>query len=601
LGAVQAIDSPYSPGPGKYPRFESKQAEPGLSYGKAKDFPLPKTILFSVTPDELLADAGEWSRRGFNAFFLTGAAGDWSSDIWATDGEPWTIGTSDKTFQKVRQGTEICRGLGCEVFLSVSFNHPFDWFDDTAWPKIEGNFRQFARFAKETGCTGLAIDIEYISPQYHFNWPGYNYHSYTRRDLVAKIRARMTRIGEALFDEFPRMVLLTLPEGALTLGSDIQRAWIEVAARRHAPGGVHLCTEYTYRRPNIRYMFGHTWLLNQVFSSMLSERGRHYWKEKCSIAEGLWPFGVDPDDYHGAAPSTEEFRQAYAASLMASRCYNWIYSHDARPFMIGRDPQKYAGQEEFLDVISKKEIVTDPKFVQLAKDLRALVLRDYSTDLGLSVVTSFAGPREEGEIGLMPSPIITQSPLADMQSMLRKMALRIHGGEEIDFPKELGVQTRWKLIGPFADSGGNGFAVDFPPEKELNLEGEYDGVEGKVKWIDYSGDPKVASVDLTKVFQPSEQVCAYALCYVQTAKPCEMQIRLGANDTCKLWVGGELAFENSAEGRIILDKDIIPWSLPAGTTPILLKVCNNKKDWGFIFRITDREGRPVRKTSFGLK
>src|SRR5689334_2556387 len=80
--------------------LESRQAEPGLAYGNAPaNFALPKTILFSVSPDEIIADAEEWQRHGINAFFLDDVARDWSSDIWSTDGEPWTIGASDKTFQ----------------------------------------------------------------------------------------------------------------------------------------------------------------------------------------------------------------------------------------------------------------------------------------------------------------------------------------------------------------------------------------------------------------------------------------------------------------------------------------------------------------------
>jgi hypothetical protein len=38
----------------------------------------------------------------------------------------------------------------------------------------------------------------------------------------------------------------------------------------------------------------------------------------------------------------------------------------------------------------------------------------------------------------------------------------------------------------------------------------------------------------------------------------------------------------------------------ASTTPVLLKVCNLKSDWGFIFRLTDAEGRPVRDLEFRL-
>ena len=107
-------------------------------------------------------------------------------------------------------------------------------------------------------------------------------------------------------------------------------------------------------------------------------------------------------------------------------------------------------------------------------------------------------------------------------------------------------------------------------------------------------------MDLAEVFQPSEQVCAYALCYAVTEKTQKAQMRGGGNDSWKLWVGGEPVFECPEDGRIILDREVVPVALPAGKTPILLKICNNRKDWGFIFRITDESGKPLEGLRFEL-
>ena len=604
LAAIAAdLDSPYRPAPGKYPRFDSKQAEPGIAYGQIPDFRLPKTLLYSVSPEELLADAEAWAKLGFQGFFLTGVAPEWSADVWSTDKEPWTIGESDKTFQIVRQANGRCRWLACDVFLTMSFSHTFEWFNDLAWQRIEDNFRQFAVFARDTGCTGVAIDVEYIYPQYHFDWEGYTYDSYSRKDLVEKIRARMTRVAAVMYDQFPQMVLLTLPEGSLALGGAIQSAWIEEAAQRKAPGGVHVCTEYTYRRPNIRYMFGHTWLCNRLYQMLLSERGKDYWIKKCSIAEGIWPFGIDADDYHGAEPSLDEFRQAFAASLMVSRKYNWIYSHNLRQFMMGRDAQGYAGTDKrdgFMGVIAARETATNPDYVRTTEPLRDMLLRDYAPELGLTLVPTFAGPREEIEVSLMPENIYAHTPVARLNQRLWDLGLRLNRGEVIDLAKELGTQTHWMLLGPFDNKDKQGYAAAYPPEKELDLASDYDGASSKIRWIEYRAAPRRASIDLTKVFHPTEQVCAYALCFVVSDQARDVQIRVGANDAWKLWVGGAPAYENPEEGRIILDRDIVPVNLPAGMTPILLKICNNRKDWGFIFRVTDADGMVINDLKFQI-
>ncbi len=604
IPCVSTAESPYAPGPGKYPRFDAKDAEPGVEYGVLEDFPLPKTILYSLGADELLADAEEWARSGFSAFFLTGIAGDWSSDVWAADGKPWTIGVSDTTFQTVKKANELCHKLDCDVFLTTAFSHEYDWFDDNAWPKIENNFRQNAIFARETGCTGIAVDIEYIHRQYHFNWPGYSYDGYTREDVVKAIQARMTGIIRAMYDEFPDMVFLTFPECGAGLGGLIHVAWIEEAARRKAPGGIHVCQEYTYRRPNLRYVFGHAWMNSLFYQKNLSERGKSYWREKCSISPGLWPFGEDPEDYHGAPPSIEEFRQGVAASLMIGRRYNWIYSHNARALMLGRNTESYPGGEncgEFMKILKERKVALNPAYAAAAKDLRRLELRDYSPELGVSVVVSLAGPREEGEFSLMPCEVINRSVLRDMQPQLWDISLRVLKGELVDFPKELGTNTKWMLLGPFDNAGKKGFDTAYPPESELKTDGEYDGVNGKIRWSEFTPtSPRNASVNLAGIFEPTEEVCAYALCYVHSPKAQHVQIRLGANDTSKLWVGGELVFKDTFEGRALLDKDVVELDLKAGATPILLKVCNNKLDWAFIFRITDQNGDPVPGLTYRL-
>ncbi|MDX9972020.1 MAG: hypothetical protein RBU21_03410 [FCB group bacterium] len=581
-------DSPYAPGPGLYPRFDAKQAQPGVEYGTLPDLPLPKTILYSVSPDELLADAEAWTQAGFGAFFITGVAPEWSSNVWAADNEPWTIGQSDATLQKVKQATAKCTQLGADTFLTMSFSHFFDWFDDAAWPQIENNFRQFAIFARESGCTGLAIDVEYIWPQYHFNWDGYSYDGYTRKDVVDTIRKRFTKVAEVMYDEFPQMVLMTFPEELTTLGSHVQTAWIEVAAKRNAPGGIHLCLEYTYRRPNIRYVFGQTWMNNHLIQTMLSEPAKAYWIERCSIAAGLWPFGADAEDYHGTEPTPEEFRQAFAASLMSGSKYNWIYSHNAREFMLGRESKEYtdtARRDAFRNTLAKRDVVTSSPYPEVAKALRTLQPRDYSKELGVTIVTTLAGPREEVEVNLMPTNIYAGTTVEVLNAQLWDLGMRIFQGEDVNLSEALHTQTQWLLAGPFENSNEQGFANAYPPELNPTSPG--------IAWQPCAAPNNGVSINLASIFKPSEDVCAYALCYAVSDAPRDVLLRVGANDLWKLWVGGKLVGENDKGGRAILDRDVVPATLPAGTTPILLKVCNNKKDWGFILRITDNNGNPV--------
>jgi len=579
--------------PPSTPDIASTKAEPGLTYGKIDALPPPKTILFSAGPDHIIADAEEWSRRGVNAFFLNFVAREWSSDIWARDGKPWTIGESDETFQQAKKANDICRRIGSETFLKVAFDHTFEWFNDIAWQHIYHNFRQFAIFARETGCTGIALDIEYVGEQYDFEWEGYTYDGYTRKDLVEKIRERMTAVIQVLYDEFPDMVFLTFPEQGLSLGMVIHVAWIEEAARRNAPGGVHYCTEYTYRNPNVRYMFAHAWACNDLFHKLLSERGRKYWVERCSIAAGIWPFGFNYQNVFDPGMPYDEFRQGFAASLVLSSRYNWVYSHNCREQLIGRDLDKYTGEadlEAYLRVIADKDVITTPKYVALAKELREMRLKDYSEDLGLVPFVGFAGPMDVPLLRLMSVTFVDPEQLDKSW----EIALEYFKGVDINLREHFATQTNWMVIGPF-ENGENfsGHNAVYPPEQTIDLNGVYDGVGGKVRWIEHKQKGNRASVDLTKVLEPTEHVCAYALCYVTSPREQEVQMRLGTNDSGKLWVGGQLVFDYPYEGTAFLDREIVPVMLPAGTTPILLKICNGELNWGFVFRITDEEGHPL--------
>ena len=580
-------------------RKESETAIPGLSYGEVEDLPLPKTIFFGAGIDNILADAEEWKRRGITAFFVDYVAREWASDIWATDKKPWTIGESDETFQKAQKAAELCKRIGSETFLKVAFDHTFEWFNDTAWQKANHNFRQFAIFARDAGFDGIALDIEYVNEQYVYDWEGYTYDGYDRKDLVNKIEERMTRVIQILYEEFPDMIFLTFPEQGLGLGGHIHRAWIEEAARRNAPGGVVYCTEYTYRNSNINYMFGHIWGCHELFHRILSERAWNYWLEKCSIAAGLWPFSSDDYRVYGPGIPLAEQKQGLAATLMTSPRYSWIYGSYTQEQLIGRGLEKYEGDEDIhahLKALSDREMVTDRKWVELAKELRAGVLRDYSKDLGLVPLPSLVGPNDDSKLELVP----VHSGMPDARNPIYEeaweMGLLLFEGADLNLRERLGTQTDWMIIGPFAnDEEFSGYMAVYPPEETIDLQGEYEGFDGEtLKWSRYREEGSLTSVNLKKVYEPSEYVCGYAYCTIHSPEDKRVQLRIGTNDWGKMWVGGELVYDYPHDGRAILDRDIIPCTLKKGKNPILIKACNGQLDWGFVLRITDEEGNPVK-------
>ncbi|MCA9412771.1 MAG: hypothetical protein KC944_16270 [Candidatus Omnitrophica bacterium] len=585
-------------------RKESEAAIPGLSYGEVEDLPKPKTIFFGAGLDNILADATEWKKRGIDAFFVDYVAREWSTDIWSTDGKPWTIGGSDETLQKAKAAAAICRGNDQQTFLKISFDHTLDWFDDILWQRANNNFRQFTIFAREAGFDGIALDIEYINEQYVFDWEGYDYDGYTRKVLVEKIEERATRILQILYEEFPDMIFLTFPEQGLGLGGHIHKAWIEEAARQNAPGGLHYCTEYTYRHCNINYMFGHIWSCHELFHRILSDQAWKYWKEKCSITAGLWPFSSDDYRLYGPGIPFAELKQGLASTLMLSPRYNWIYGSYTQEQLIGRDLEKYEGEEDIqahLQALAQKEMVTDPKWVDLAKELRAAELKDYSKALGVIPLPQLVGPGDDVKVELVPTRPGLENTESQQYQDAWEFGLKIFSGEDVDLKADLRTITDWNVLGPFPNPDNNGFSTVFPPEEGIDLDAKYEGVNGqRISWKALYQEGPATSVDFKPVFEPDEWTCAYALCYVTSPEEKQVQLRIGTNDSGKLWIGGELVMDYPYDSRSTLDRDVIPYTLPKGTTPILIKVCNKELDWGFVFRITDPKGEPARDLKFSL-
>ena len=580
---------------------EQVTLDPAVTYGKKADFPLPKTIIFSVSPDKLAADAAEWSRHGVQAFFLNDVAREWSSDIWAKDAKPWTIGASDETFQKTLRATAAVKPFGGEVFLKVSYDHFLEWFNDTAWQRIENNFRQFAIFARDSGCTGIALDIEYIGDQYQYAWTGYDYKGYTREDLFRKVQERSTRIMTILYDEFPEMVFLTFPESGFSLGTAIHAAWIEVAAQRNAPGGIHYCTESTYRMPDIRFMLSNATGINQLFDRVLSDRAKSYWQTKCSIVTGVWPFGFNYQTVHAPGMSLEALRQGYASSLMVSSRYNWIYGHNCVDQVVGHNLDAYTGTpglDAYLNVFVDREIITTPKYLGLAREVRAMKTPETARITGMTPTLSFSGPEDLPRFKPQPK----QQVKAEDNERNWKLALDYYHGRDVNLHTLFNTQKHWMLIGPFPNAEPfAGHDTVYGPERELNGDASYDGIAGKVGWKEVDATDTHLSVDLKKVFTPGEHATAYALCYVTSPERRKVQMRVGANDAIKLWVGEKLLVNSAGSRTVYLDDLIINTTLPKGTTPILFKTSNNQGNWGFVCRLTDSRGQAFNDLVFSVK
>jgi len=174
-------------------------------------------------------------------------------------------------------------------------------------------------------------------------------------------------------------------------------------------------------------------------------------------------------------------------------------------------------------------------------------------------------------------------------------------GTKVDLPTHFGFITRWKLIGPFDNSGGKGFSVAYPPEVKVDLAGKYAGKADKeVVWIEHTTAEKYGEVDLNKALGKNKGAAAYAVAEFRAAAETPVEIRIGSISAIKVWLNGQLLDSREVyHSGVEIDQYVSRTKLKAGVNEILVKVCENEQtetwaqDWKFQLRVCDATGTAV--------
>ena len=173
-------------------------------------------------------------------------------------------------------------------------------------------------------------------------------------------------------------------------------------------------------------------------------------------------------------------------------------------------------------------------------------------------------------------------------------------GQPVDTLKLFGFLTEWKVIGPFDNTRRKGFDTVFPPEQTIDFTAEYDGKAGKVKWQDVVVTEKYGKVDLNQPCGKLKEVTGYAATEFFSDRPQAVELRLGGDNSWKVWLNGKLLFgHDEYHFNAEIDAYQMPAQLQAGRNTILVKVCQNEQtedwavDWEFQLRVTDSLGTPI--------
>ncbi|HMF17623.1 MAG TPA: hypothetical protein VKE98_10475 [Gemmataceae bacterium] len=192
----------------------------------------------------------------------------------------------------------------------------------------------------------------------------------------------------------------------------------------------------------------------------------------------------------------------------------------------------------------------------------------------------------------------------------RQAALGLQNlGVKVSVGEHMGFLMDWYLIGPFDGMGMKGFHSQYPPEKEINLKGEYQGQGKKVRWIRHrvqeppptTGGGHQALVNLRQKDALGDADDAVALAYTEflVDRAQVAEFRGAADDNFTIWVNGkkEFAFEEYRNG-VRLDRHRFKVNLRAGKNTVLVKICqtpapNPEPNWEFFLRVVDDTGRGI--------
>ena len=170
----------------------------------------------------------------------------------------------------------------------------------------------------------------------------------------------------------------------------------------------------------------------------------------------------------------------------------------------------------------------------------------------------------------------------------------------VDLPKHFGFLRQWQVIGPFDNTGREGFQTVFPPEKEIRLDATYPGKDGPVKWHPSESQDDYGKFDFNKPLGMLKEVTAYAVTTFDSAAERDAELRLGCKDGWKIWLNGEFVFGRDEYHRgQKMDQYRLRCHLRKGPNTILVKCCQNEQketwtvEWEFQLRVCDGAGTAI--------
>lgn len=159
--------------------------------------------------------------------------------------------------------------------------------------------------------------------------------------------------------------------------------------------------------------------------------------------------------------------------------------------------------------------------------------------------------------------------------------------------RDQGFVVNWWVVTPIADSDGKGLEKEFFPETEIVLEGVQRHYGRRFRWQELTEVSLDGRINLLTSFRKTQNVITYAYTTVRSPAEKDVLFKMGSDDGIACWLNGRRIHLNPVARGLQVDQDTVKAHLEKGENRILVKISNGSGDWGFSFRITDPDGKPL--------
>jgi len=190
--------------------------------------------------------------------------------------------------------------------------------------------------------------------------------------------------------------------------------------------------------------------------------------------------------------------------------------------------------------------------------------------------------------------VLSLRPPRDVGNRASQLLVRL-GEDPSAIPRSQGFLCHWWLLGPLPNPDNRAFDQAFIDETSLApLRLETVRVDNRLlSWREIRiADPQ-GVVDLTQFFRQTEWVACYAYTEFVVDSDMDAELRIGSDDSVKVWLNGQLVHQFGGMRALTVDQDRVRARLRKGVNRLLLKVTQSGGGWEFCVRLVDLQGNPI--------